>query len=211
MKYQIENELYNVDIIKKNNKNTYIRVKEDLTILVTTNYFTSKKQIIKLLDQNKTAVKKMLNRQQLKLEKSKCFFYLGKSYDIIEVSIMDDIEIDDDKIYVPSRKKFEKWYKEQLNRIFTDRLQINFEKFTEVKECPVLKIRNMKSRWGVYNRINHSITLNSKLLEYTYDEIDYVIVHELSHVIHFNHSKDFWKLVEKYCPLYKEERKKLKE
>ena len=61
------------------------------------------------------------------------------------------------------------------------------------------------------NRINHSITLNSKLLEYTYDEIDYVIVHELSHVIHFNHSKDLWKLVEKYCPLYKEERKKLKE
>ena len=41
MKYEINNEIYDVAIEKKNNKNLYIRVKEDLTILVTTNIFTS--------------------------------------------------------------------------------------------------------------------------------------------------------------------------
>ena len=211
MKYEIDGKIYNVNIVKKRNKNTYIRIKEDMSILITTNYFTTKKDIQKLLDNNRAAIIKMLNRQERQLEKSKRFFYLGKSYDIIEVSIMDKVDIEDDKIYIPSKKKFDIWYKNELKQIFSDRLEYNFRKFEEVKVCPTLKIRNMKSRWGVYNRVKHSITLNSKLLEYTSDEIDYVIIHELSHVIHFNHSKDFWHLVEKYCPLYKEEIKKLKD
>lgn len=211
MNFEIDGEIYNVNIVKKNNKNTYIRVKEDMSILVTTSYFTTKKDIIKLLEYNKDSILKMLNRQRCNIEKNKSFFYLGVSYDIIEVSIMDDIEIDGNKIYIPNKKKFEKWYKKQLSDIFYERLQLNFERFDEVNICPTLKIRNMKSRWGVYNRVKHSITLNSKLLEYTYDEIDYVIIHELSHVVHFNHSKEFWMLVEKYCPLYKKIRKKLKE
>ena len=69
----------------------------------------------------------------------------------------------------------------------------------------------MKSRWGVYNKVNHSVTLNSKLIEYPVEILDYVIIHELSHVQHFNHSKDFWALVSKYCPEYKIRRKELKE
>ena len=52
---------------------------------------------------------------------------------------------------------------------------------------------------------------NSKLIEYDYDKIDYVIVHELSHIIHFNHSKNFWELVGKYCKDYKKIRRELKE
>lgn len=211
MIYTIDGVDYNVVIEKKRNKNTYIRVKEDMSIFVTTGYFTTKKYIKKLLDENIDAVKKMLNRQSKVNEKSKSFFYLGNSYDIIEVATMKDIEIDGKYIYIPNKKKFEKWYKKQLLDIFTERLKYNFEKFDEVSTCPILKIRTMKTRWGVYNRVKHSITLNSRLLEYGIEEIDYVIIHELSHVIHFNHSKYFWELVSKYCPKYKEERKRLKE
>ena len=54
----------------------------------------------------------------------------------------------------------------------------------------------MKTRWGVCNKRDNSITLNSKLIKYTLKEIDYVIVHELSHFVHFDHSRDFWNLVE---------------
>ena len=86
-----------------------------------------------------------------------------------------------------------------------------FNKFVEVSNCPILKIRTMKTRWGVYNKLKHSITLNSRLIEYDYEKIDYVIIHELSHVIHFNHSNEFWNLVSKYCPEYKRIRKELKE
>ena len=211
MNYYLNGIEYKVVIVKKNNKNTYIRITDNLEILVTTNYFTTKNYIKKLLDKNTNSLTKMLSSKQKQIEKRDSFFYLGKSYDIIEVSIMDDITIDKNIIYIPNKKKFEKWYKNELRRIFTERLKYNYEKFDEVKVCPTLKIRTMKTRWGVYNRVKHSITLNSRLLEYGYDEIDYVIIHELSHVIHFNHSKDFWNLVSKYCQNYKVIKKRLKE
>lgn len=69
----------------------------------------------------------------------------------------------------------------------------------------------MKTRWGVCNRKDNSVTLNSELIRYEADKLDYVIIHELSHFVHFNHSKNFWNLVSKYCPNYKQARKDLKE
>ncbi len=211
VKYTIDNQTYDVNIVRKNNKNTYIRVTENMTILVTTNRFMRDSSIKKMLDQNQASIIKMLNRQSRHNEKKNSFFYLGNSYDIIEVSIMDKVELGDGVIYTPNQKSFDKWYKSELRRVFEERLKYNCNRFLEVSKCPSLKIRAMKTRWGVYNRVNHSITLNSHLLEYDYDKIDYVIIHELSHVIHFDHSPRFWNLVGKYCPDYKKIRKELKE
>ena len=69
----------------------------------------------------------------------------------------------------------------------------------------------MTSRWGVCNIRSHNVTLNYHLLKYDICCLDYVIVHELSHFIHPNHSSDFWNLVGKYYPKYKNARKMLKE
>ena len=55
----------------------------------------------------------------------------------------------------------------------------------------------MTSRWGVCNIKNHNVTLNLELSKYDISALDYVIVHELSHLIEFNHSKNFWNIVEK--------------
>ena len=60
MKYIIDNQEYDVVITKKNNKNTYIRVKEDLKIYVTTNILASRQYIKQLLDNNIESVKKMI-------------------------------------------------------------------------------------------------------------------------------------------------------
>ena len=55
MKFRYKEEDYNIIIEKKKtNKNTYIRVKQDLSIYVTTNYFTREKEIIKLIEENQT-------------------------------------------------------------------------------------------------------------------------------------------------------------
>ena len=68
----------------------------------------------------------------------------------------------------------------------------------------------MSTRWGVCNKKTKTITLNSELVKYNIDKLDYVIIHELSHFIYFNHSKSFWNQVGKYCPNYKQIRKDLK-
>ena len=211
MKFEIDNKLYDVVITKKNNKNTYIRVKKDFKIYVTTSYFTTKGSIMRLLEKNKTEIKKMFEHQQKELDKLESFFYLGKKYDIIEVSNQDDIEIVNNTIYVKNKKELNKWYKEEIIRIFDERYVYNYNRFEEVNKSPILKIRTMKTRWGVYNKANHTITLNSRLIEFEEEVIDYVIIHELSHIIHFDHSASFWNLVSKYCPNYKIIRKYMKE
>ena len=67
----------------------------------------------------------------------------------------------------------------------------------------------MKTRWGVCNVKTKRVTLNLSLIKKEVKYLDYVIIHELSHLIHANHSKDFWNLVSLLEPNYKKLRKEL--
>ena len=208
MKYVIDEIEYNVNIIKKNNKNTYIRIRNN-EIYITTNYFVSKSYIKQLLDNNYSIIKKMIEKENKKIEKNNNFYFLGKKYDVIYVNY-NDIEISADKIFVKSEEYLNKWLKKQIEIIFKERLDYIYNLYVEKIPYPKLRIRKMKTRWGVCNRSNNTVTLNSELIKYGYEQIDYVIVHELSHFIHFDHSKNFWLQVSKYCKNYKEIRKSLK-
>lgn len=211
MKYTLDGVEYDVIIKKKNNKNLYIRVKEDKCIYVTCNYLTSKNFIKNILDNNTKFLRSMINHVNIQNEKSSKFFYLGNSYDIILDENIKETIITDDKIYTKNLKMLEKWLREETLRIFDERYIYIFNHFDENIKSPILKTRNMKTRWGVYNRNNHTITLNSRLIEFDISKIDYVITHELCHIIHFDHSKEFWNLVSKYCPNYKSIRKEMRE
>ena len=213
MEYVIDNKVYEVVIIKKRNKNTYIRVKDDMKIYVTTNYLTSKRYIKNLLDENYSYLVKMINNMCKKNEKKDLFFYLGNSYDIIFVNDLKKVDVDSDNlvIYAKDVNQLNRWYNKVVKDTFMERFTYIYNIFDEVNIMPKLKIRKMKSRWGVYNRVKHSVTLNSELIKYNIRCLDYVIVHELSHVIHFDHSKNFWSLVGKYCNNYKTIKKELKE
>lgn len=208
--YKLDGKVYKVLVVKKRNKNTYIKIKDDLTIYVTTNFLTSKSEIKYILRNEEEFLRKALSRTIKKIEKESEFYYLGKKYDIIFVPF-EDVEIESNKIYVKDEKKLEKWLKKQIKEIFTERLEYNYNLFEENIPFPKLKIRSMKTRWGVCNKRDDSVTLNSKLIKYSLDEIDYVIVHELSHFVHFDHSKAFWKTVGTYKPDYKKSVRTLKE
>lgn len=68
-----------------------------------------------------------------------------------------------------------------------------------------VKIKTMRSRWGSCSS-NGNISFNCLLALCPDDVIEYVVIHELCHMKHMNHSKEFWALVEKYCPQYKEKK-----
>ena len=95
--------------------------------------------------------------------------------------------------------------------VFKKYLDEAYYVFDEKIPYPIIKVRGMKTRWGVCNRRDNSVTLNLELIKKDPMYLNYVIVHELSHFVHFDHSKAFWGVVEKYCPDYKIVRKKLKE
>lgn len=200
--YKLDGNNYNVLVVKKNNKNTYIKIKDDLTIYVTTNYLTSKWDVKRILDNEKDFLRNGLSKTKKKKEKEELFYYLGQKYDIILVPF-NNTEVSAGKIYVKDENTLEKWLKKEMKRIFTERLEYNYNLFDEDIPFPRLKVRKMKTRWGVCNKRDNSVTLNSKLIEYSIHEIDYVIIHELSHFVHFDHSKAFWETVRRHMPDYK--------
>ncbi len=201
--YKLDGEVYKVIVTKKNNKNTYIKVKEDLTINVSTNYLATRRYIKGLLDSERDYLRKVLHKLKVRAEKEAEFYYLGEKYDIIWVPFS-KVEVEGTRIFAKDEQQLEKWLKSEMKRVFMERLEYNYNLFDEDIPFPKLKIRNMKTRWGVCNKRDDSVTLNSKLIKYDIKEIDYVIIHELSHFVHFDHSKDFWKTVSYYMPDYKQ-------
>lgn len=211
MKLQIDNNIYPIVIErKKSNKNTYIRVKKDMAIQVTTNYFTSQKAITKLIEENTDKIEKMINQQKTKNENNTGFFYLGKKYDVVYVEYC-DISLGESKVFLNKKLDIDKWYKKQAQVIFKDHLDNIYHRFSKRIPYPDLRIRKMTTRWGVCNVKTKTVTLNLELIKRDTKYLDYVIVHELSHLIHANHSSKFWDLVEENMPDYKKYRKEMKD
>ena len=91
----------------------------------------------------------------------------------------------------------EKWYRQQAAIIFRQKA----DGFKEVMGLHYknIFIRGQKTRWGSCSPAGN-LTLNWKLLMAPEDIVDYVVIHELAHLKHMNHSKKFWDLVGRYCP-----------
>ena len=210
MVFNYKNKDYEIEVIRKDNKNTYVRYRDN-KIYVTTNYFTSNKYLSKLINDNYKAIAKMIDRSEKKSKDSNLFLLFGKYYEIIYGDFKNDIILEENIIKALNEKVLCNWLDKYIHTIFYNHLMFWYDNFEENIPIPTLKIRKMKTRWGVCNTRKHNITLNFELYRYDLECLDYVIIHELSHLIEGNHSKNFWKIVEKYCPNYKEIKKKLKE
>ena len=211
LEVKIHGTTYPVVIEKKKNKNTYIRVNQNFEIYVTTSYFVTGKAIIKLLKENEDAIYKMIEKKRKEQEREKKFYYLGQEYEIYVMPTNREVAIYNHTIMIPSEKKLQSFLKNQMKELFTKHYDYWYQQFEEPIHKPKLKFRKMKTRWGVCNRRDDSITLNTRLLEYDTKYLDYVIIHELSHLVHFDHSKAFWEVVSKYCPDYQILRKEMRD
>ena len=182
---------------KKTTRNTYIRVKKDLKIYVTTSLFTTNHFIENLVRENYDKICKMIDYQAVKEKNNNGFFYLGKQYVVI-YSNVEGIEFNNDKVYINHDFDIDKWYKKQAKQLFQERLDYNYKNFT-------------RNRWGVCNVRTHNITLNLELIKRDTKYLDYVIIHEMSHLIYGDHSNRFWRLVEENMPDFKKYREEMKE
>ena len=100
----------------------------------------------------------------------------------------------------------QKWYTDISKDVITKRV----EQFADLMHLNYLKLSymNNKTRWGSCDK-NGAIKLNFRLLMLPHRVIDYVIVHELSHLIEFNHSSRFYKIIESVMSDYKKQKKEL--
>ena len=209
MYLEFNNKTYPITITYKNNKNMYLRIKDDLTITITAPKYMSEKRIKDFVNSNIDYIRKCIVKKENKhtREEGKLSF-LGNWYDIVYTNDK-NISFGNNKVFVGKSVDIDKYYKKMASDIFKERLDQIYPIIQGIP-YPDLRVRKMKTKWGVCNPKLEVITLNQELIKYDYVCIDYVIVHELCHFKEANHSRDFWNLVERYMPNYKEARKILK-
>ena len=145
------------------------------------------------------------------------FWLLGKSYLIVwEYSRRNEIELADSTVIVrssqpdPERiaKRVEKWLREYALSYFTARSDDISNTSPAALPPYVCKVRKMKRQWGNCSR-KGEIKYNLSLIHYPTECIDYVIAHEMCHLLHFNHSRAFYDLLSQLCPDWRELKVKL--
>ena len=206
MEFEYKDKSYEIVVLKKRTtKNLYIKVKDDLKIYITCNTFTSDREIKRIVNSNRKSIERMLDRAIMLDEKKQDFYFLGKKYDIVYTNI-DEVSLGENKIFLSKNIDLDKWLKKQALKIFSEHLENCYENFTRSIPHPSLRIRKMKTRWGVCNTKTYVITLNLELITKDINCLDYVIYHELSHLVEANHSKRFWTVVEENFKDYKKYR-----
>lgn len=140
-------------------------------------------------------------------------YYLGKAYPLF-VTIdplikKTNIKWDGEAFTCTSPKSGEidisaalkSFYIKASRKLIKQRLK-NYQTHFKVK-YKKFSIEDSRTKWGSCSS-NRSLTFNWKLMIFPLVAVDYVVVHELCHLIHMNHDRSFWRLVGKVYPQYKE-------
>jgi predicted metal-dependent hydrolase len=105
----------------------------------------------------------------------------------------------------------EAWYHKQATRVLRERLEAVLPRFAHLNVTqPNLAIKPLQARWGSCTG-SGIIALNLRLMQVPKQYIDYVIIHELCHLIEHNHSKRFYQLIGRVMPDWRERRRQLNE
>jgi predicted metal-dependent hydrolase len=100
---------------------------------------------------------------------------------------------------------FTEWYRQELKRVM-DSVVEACEKKTGI-HADEFRIKNMRTRWGTCNIDKRRIWINLQLAKKPAECLEYVVIHELVHLVEKNHTNRFRALVEEYCPTWKEAKK----
>ncbi len=117
---------------------------------------------------------------------------------------IDWIKITQQKVIEKKRNSCENRLTYELAKQFFDNFPTLLEKWEKQMNLRSSKVtlRLMKSCWGSCRSNSRALTFNLLLATKPLECVEYVIIHELAHIVYPNHSPEFWKLVAKYCPDY---------
>ena len=215
----------NVSIVFKSVKHSSVRVKPTCEVVVTVPEMTPQGEIERILEKRHAWIEtqlalfqknKPLNKE---LVSGESIEYLGKNYrlKVIE-SPNEDVKLARGyiNIYVKDKANFERkkrlldsWYKEKAQHHFKQALK----KYNVLvnKEVKTVSIRAMKTRWGSCNPSKSYINLNLELIKKPKMAIEYVVLHELTHLIHLNHDQKFYHFLTLHMPDWKKRKANLEQ
>lgn len=143
------------------------------------------------------------------VETGESIMYLGSNYAIIKDDV-DSVEVSGNELLVPENfdvSALTVWLKEQAMQIITERVAL-YANIMGVTPGTV-KLSEAKARWGSCSTKNN-LNFAWRLIMCPLSVIDYVVVHELSHISYKNHSPAFWARVKTVLPNYEDDQDWLK-
>jgi hypothetical protein len=215
--------MFNVTIIKKNVKNITLKVKTSGEVFLIAPFNASDEHINYILQKKQRWIEKKveffkdftpITHKEKEYVSGEDFKYLGKNYrlKVIE-SEQEEVKLESEylEVYIKDKsntlkkeKLINDWYNQEAKSKFLEIIE-EFNKITK-KEIKSVKIRKMKTRWGSCNTNKSYINLNLELIKKPKKCIEYVILHELTHLIHPNHSKSFYNYLTLHMPDWSERR-----
>ena len=218
------------ELIRSKRKTIAISFDRDGNLCVKAPYFVSKRTIEQFVKEKEDwilATAKRLKNQKMqeianrkKLENGDILSYLGDKKvltvlreerqrgKVISTPGRMIMHIPYDADYEMKKQLLEKWYRKEA----ADILSVKAEEFSKQLKVTYkdIRIKDQKSRWGSCSS-KGNLNFNYKIIMAPEVVCDYVVIHELCHLVHMNHSPEFWALVESICPGYKQYVKWLKE
>lgn len=205
---------------RSNRKSFSLVVTPSLRIVLKVPQSTTDEEIEQFLTKKWVWLEKQLNElgryQKTSFAKSyvsgESFYYLGRQYMLrVEKSKNEGVKVSPGVLTLTTSKQvrnsehnkviYDKWYLKRCESVFKKELIAALKEYN-IATIPKLKIREMKTRWGSYQK-NNTINLNPKLLQAPRIAIRYVITHELCHIDYKNHDQKFYSLLESRIPGWK--------
>ncbi|MDD2950037.1 MAG: SprT family zinc-dependent metalloprotease [Sulfuricurvum sp.] len=191
------------------NRNTYIRVTDDGEIKVRTplKNESSIRRILKLREEwIQTTLLALHMRSDEKHELGKTIRFRGENYAVEHLpNLLKKIE--NVKNTIDIEKYYYQFYRDEAVLTLPSRVAHYARKMN--LHPNEIRFKRLRSRWGSCDS-KGIVTFNTRMMQLTYEHIDYIIVHELAHLRHMNHSKEFHTLVREHLPNERKLRSEIK-
>ena len=197
----------NIEILRERRRTIFFKILNSESAVLKVPKRLSQKEITEFLDSKKNWLEKSVKKMKSNEDFSKQFdfqrfLYLGGKRVYKKTDVISGFDAFDERKKMRQTKKF--------YQSFFSRLESYAKNISQKLEIPFKNIKQISSVrvWGSFDS-NKQMKLNFKLVILPERLVEYVIIHELCHSKQMNHSTKFWKLVEKFCPDYKERKKEL--
>lgn len=230
--YKTEDAAYTISYVltRKQVKYINLRIKSNGEVAVSAHRRVPATYVDKFVESKAPFILEALERVEKRREETgdrphnyetgEIFRLLGRDYTlVVEEAGLEEIFFRGDSLvlwtkwpdhYPHKKNMMEKWMRFFTRKTFSEIIDWAYAQFVPYgAPYPVWTVRAMTSRWGSCQPQTGKITLNSKLIFYPKEAIEYVVVHEFAHFAHPDHSKAFWALVAEIMPDYKERKKLL--
>jgi len=214
----------NVQIIKKDVKHINLKVKPNGEVILTAPIDCDRRDIEYILKKRAEWIDKKIAffdaHKEVKTKEyvsGENFRYLGRNYRLKVIESQEEgvkLQRGYLQLFVKNRDDYKKKQK-LIKEWCTQKAQYHFnraiEKYQPIvkKEIQRVQIREMKTRWGSCNPAKGYINLNIKLIKKPMECIEYVVFHELAHLIHPNHSVKFYNYLTLFMPDWKRRKERL--